>query len=250
MLKYAIAIVARSNSRRLPNKILRKIGETSVLDILIRQVSLIDLNIPVFLVTSTSPTDDKLVEYAQKKISVFRGDENNLFKRLDEFSNYIKCMNLICVLGDNPIIDHNLGMKLIQEYEKKDLSYVCLLTNEYELVPKSYGRFPVGTRIQIISSSEVMSVDPNTLTSDYKEHPWKYFSSNINQKKFSFLPAEGDLKHLNRPELNFSINHEKDLIMLNQINEILTMDKKAFTLAEVLVALDDKLSGPKSYNNL
>ena len=246
MLKYVIAIVARSNSQRLPNKILRKIGETSVLDILIRQVSLIGPNIPVFLVTSTSPTDDKLVEYAQKKISVFRGDENNLFKRLGEFSSYTKCLNLICVLGDNPIIDHTLGMKLIQEYEKKDLGYACLLTNEYELVPKSYGRFPIGTRIQIISSSKVLDVDPNILIGDYKEHPWKYFSSNINQNGYSFLPAEGDLKHLDRPDLNFSINHEKDLKMLNQVNEILPIDKIVFTLAEVLIALNGKLPGLKS----
>ena len=65
MNNYTI-ITARTSSKRLPKKILRKFGKLRTIDIIIKRAKKIGL--PIILATSNLKSDDNLVNYVKKKI--------------------------------------------------------------------------------------------------------------------------------------------------------------------------------------
>ena len=82
-LKKFVAIVqARSASTRLPNKVLAKIGEKTLVQLLIERVALCDLIDEIVIATTKDATDDELTEHVEKLgFKVIRGSSENVLSR-------------------------------------------------------------------------------------------------------------------------------------------------------------------------
>ena len=81
MSKQAILIFARSNSKRLPGKVLKEIylGK-NLLEIIILRLKKF-LRIKIIVCTSKSKADNKIVKICKKnKIKYFRGELSNVLK--------------------------------------------------------------------------------------------------------------------------------------------------------------------------
>ena len=75
-MKFHIYIQARVNSTRLPKKILKKIGDKTVFEILVERLKLVS-NSEIFLVTGSQLLNNELIDKAVKmNISYFSGDED------------------------------------------------------------------------------------------------------------------------------------------------------------------------------
>ena len=79
------SIQCRLGSKRLPGKILKKIENKTILEILLNRIKKSKQINKIIVNTSTSKQDDLIVEFCKKrKIEVFRGDEKRVFDRIKD----------------------------------------------------------------------------------------------------------------------------------------------------------------------
>ena len=141
MNNYTI-ITARTSSKRLPKKILKKFGKFRTIDIIINRAKKIGL--PIILATSNLKSDDNLVSYVKKKYKVnfFRGSHSNVLKRWQDCFKKFK-VNYACMVdADDLLFDYSLYKSAIKMINKK----------KYELITKPK-KIIVGIFTHIISSN-------------------------------------------------------------------------------------------------
>lgn len=117
-----VIIQARTSSTRLPKKIIKKFdGNNTFLDVLLKRMLLVPKEIPVVLATSTNVNDQVLSEYASKyHLPIFFGSEHNVLNRFIECADSFGFEKIIRVCSDNPFIDINLILELVEHYEGED----------------------------------------------------------------------------------------------------------------------------------
>ena len=115
-------IQARTNSKRFRNKILYQINGKPLIWYVINSVKKAKKITKVIVSTSNTKSDDKLIKYLRKiKIPYFRGDLNNVAKRLLDTAIAYKQKSFIRISGDSPLIDPKIINKVISIYKKKNL---------------------------------------------------------------------------------------------------------------------------------
>ena len=67
MNRLGIIIFARSSSRRLPNKVLKKICGQPLLKLIISRVKKSSQKYPIIVNTSSHKSDDKIIKFCKKK---------------------------------------------------------------------------------------------------------------------------------------------------------------------------------------
>ena len=83
MKNYGIIIEARTGSTRFPNKVIKKIGNLTLLDYLIDRVKYQNQIKKIIIATTKKKKDNKIIKIAKKnKINFFRGSENDLIDRI------------------------------------------------------------------------------------------------------------------------------------------------------------------------
>ncbi len=136
-MTFATIITARSSSKRLKNKIMLNVSKKhKSIDILIKRSQLIGL--PIILATSSSKSDDKLVNYVKKKykIKIFRGYLNNKVKRWYKCFVKYKLKSACFIDGDDLLFDYNLYKKNFQLIKK--ISKPCMLKNPKNIVTGAF----------------------------------------------------------------------------------------------------------------
>ena len=66
-LKVIATIEARMNSKRLPGKVLKKLGKYPMLDILLKRLKKSKKKNKIIVATSKNKKDDKIVNFLKKK---------------------------------------------------------------------------------------------------------------------------------------------------------------------------------------
>ena len=101
-----LTIEARTNSKRLPGKVLRKLDNKPIIKIIhdkCKKSNIFDICV---VATTLSKSDDNLVSFLEENnIPFYRGDENNVWKRLLLCCKHYNAENLIKLTGDNPFVD-------------------------------------------------------------------------------------------------------------------------------------------------
>ena len=119
--KVAIFLAARSGSKRLPNKHFLKIfNNIRVIDLCILRLKKTKLANKIFLCTTKKKEDDKFKKVCNRhKIEIFRGNINNVAKRLINCAKENSIQTIVRITADCPIIEPNLIDKCIKLYLKK-----------------------------------------------------------------------------------------------------------------------------------
>ena len=122
MSKQAILIFARSNSKRLPGKVLKEIySGKNLLEIIILRLKKF-LRIKIIVCTSKSKADNKIVKICKKnKIKYFRGELSNVFKRTKDCLKKYKLKSFIRINADRPFVDFDEIQKLLEYIKKRNL---------------------------------------------------------------------------------------------------------------------------------
>ena len=113
MLILAI-IQARMGSTRLPGKVLKPFGDTTVIRYMLERVEqskLIDLTV---VATSTNEENDVLVSHLAD-YETYRGDENNVLSRFYEIAEWYRPNLVVRLTADCPFIDPQLIDETIQQ---------------------------------------------------------------------------------------------------------------------------------------
>ena len=122
-------IQARTNSKRLPGKILYKIDNITILEILICRLK--KLGIKIIIATTKKKSDDEIVKISKKnKILFFRGNEKNVLKRYYDCAKKNRIKTIIRVTSDCPLIDTKYIKELLNFFLKNNFDYVSNI-NKY-----------------------------------------------------------------------------------------------------------------------
>lgn len=137
-----IIIQARTNSTRLPGKVLLPIaGEPLILNIYNRIQN--HFQLPIIIATTVSHEDDGLAKMlADKKVNVFRGSENNVIGRFIEASKNQGFTDIIRICADNAFLDFDFLDKLIELWKRDTESdYISFEFNNKPVILSHFGVF-------------------------------------------------------------------------------------------------------------
>lgn len=139
-----VAIVqARMGSTRLPNKVMRLIQGTPMIEVLLKRLSASKYITQIWLATSDNAINQPLVDHVkQLGYSIYQGDENDVLDRFYQTGVEAKADVILRITGDCPLIDAALVDQVIEKYLDSDADYVS------NCVPAS---FPDGLDTEVFS---------------------------------------------------------------------------------------------------
>lgn len=178
MKKIACIIQARSNSKRLPNKILKKISGKTVLEILISRLKKSKKIDKIIIATTNKKNDDIIIKIAQKnQVDYYRGNESNVLKRYYDCANKFNLDNILRITSDCPLSDKKLIDKMIGIY----------LTSKVDYISNTIKRtFPDGLDIEIFNFRALHQAFKYAKSKFEKEHVTQYFFKDKNIKKINY----------------------------------------------------------------
>lgn len=194
-------IQVRSSSKRLKDKVMKKINGKPILYYVYNRVAQSKSIKKIIIACSNDKSDDKIYSYCKSQgYLVVRGSLNDVVQR---FQKVIRKYNLdyfIRINGDSPCMDQHVIDNVFKNFQK----YKCdLATNVY---PRSY---PKGLSVEIIKSNIFKRLKRFKLNSHNKEHITSFFYQNSmdykilntkNSKNYSkkslALDTQNDLKKL------------------------------------------------------
>lgn len=199
-------------STRLPGKVLKKITipvdaysyyEKTILDILIDRLKLANVN-DIIVATTMKKEDDVIMEFCNNRdIKCFRGEENNVIKRVYDCAKEFGIDIIVEVTADCPFVDYRHINYLIERYNRNDFYHY--INNCFPL------SWPNGFDLQIFSR-------------DVLHHTIKIFNNSphcgwnidkflINRNKKHYPAPE----KYNLPEIGLTLDEPEDLEIIRKI---------------------------------
>lgn len=198
-------IQARSNSKRFKNKVLKLINNTPLIVHVKNQVDKSKFVKKIIVSTSKKKTDDNLVKILKiYKIPFFRGDLNNVSKRLLETSKKYNSKYFIRINGDSPLIDFKIINRAIKIHQKRKVDY-DIVTNVF---PRT---FPKGQSVEIIRSS-ILQKNMKKFSIFDKEHVTTYFYKNHSDFKIKNFKSKKGSK-----EADQVVDYPRDLKIISKM---------------------------------
>tara|TARA_B100000963_G_scaffold224464_2_gene195675 strand:- start:1330 stop:3357 length:2028 start_codon:yes stop_codon:yes gene_type:complete len=222
MVTRNIAIIqARLNSMRFPEKIIKKLGDTTVLEFLVKRLKKskkIDM-----IILATSDNSKELINITKKnkiKIFVLSSNPENVLKR------FYKCSvkyhlkdndNIIRITGDCPFIDPKLV----------DRALIKINEGNYDLVSNTFpSTYPDGLDFSIFKLRILKQTYKSAKKKYDMEHVTSMMYRNKKIKKFNIKSPK------NYSKLRLTVDTPQDLIYLNQI--LKRIEIKNFSLKDLI----------------
>ena len=121
-----IAIVqARVGSIRFPDKVMKPIGDYSLIEILLKRLKKSKEIKKIVVATSTDPTNQKLVDHVKNLgFDCELGSENDVLGRYLQTAEKYQADIIVRITGDCPLIDPTLTDEIIREFKSQKLDYL------------------------------------------------------------------------------------------------------------------------------
>ena len=201
--KICFVVVARSKSKRLPNKALLKIGDTCVLEHLFKRLKSNGLKNIIFCTTKKSE-DIRLTKIARKnKIKFYRGSEKNVLDRMMIPLNNIKPDIVVRITGDDILFDYFYFKKALNFFLKNNFDYV------------DHKNLLSGAETEIIDFKVLNFIHRNFKDLDGTEYLTNYIVHN--KDFFNIGSAPVSKKHLARHSM--TIDTKEDYIYVKKFIE-------------------------------
>ncbi len=209
--KITAVLFARYNSKRLKGKLLKKINNTSLLEIsiiILKKIKKID---NIILATTDQKEDQKILKIANKHgLNCYQGSENNVLERFYKAVNYFEKNPeiLIRYCCENPLTSINLIKKNINKIIKYNYDLISM-------VPPS--NIVLGTSPIFMNFKTLDYIYKNAKNKIYLEHVENYCYDYPEKFKIEYITSNRELYN---PETNFSIDNISDFKrVLNLFND-------------------------------
>lgn len=178
-MKTVACIIARTNSRRLPQKVLKEIAGKKTIEHLIDRIKKARSVDKIYLCTSDNPDDSILLNIAHETgIESYAGSEDSVIDRMLDVAKMEDADNVIRITGDNIFCD-SVYIDLMVKYHIK---------NKADYTRTEF--LPIGTTAEVMSVVSLKKVykkiDPN-----FSQYLLLYtFDPEINKCTVLIPPAE------------------------------------------------------------
>lgn len=118
-MKTVACIIARTNSTRLPKKVLKEISGKKIIEYIIDKIKNVRGLDVIYLCTSVDDDDKILIEVAKKNgIKAYAGSRSSIIDRMLDVAKIEGATNVIRITGDNVFTDEVFLTKMIEEHNK------------------------------------------------------------------------------------------------------------------------------------
>ena len=203
-MNKVIAIVqARSESSRLPGKVMRKINNNEIIKIIFKRLSKSKKINKIILATTKDKSDDDISILIKKLgFKVYRGSKNNVLSRYYQIAKKYPSDHIVRITGDCPLVDPKIVDRVLEQAQKLKVDYCSNVIKQ---------SFPDGLDVEVFT--------PNILTKAYKEAKTKFDKEHVTP----FMIRNKKIKKLNiKSEINNSkyrlcLDEEKDYELISII---------------------------------
>jgi spore coat polysaccharide biosynthesis protein SpsF (cytidylyltransferase family) len=155
-------VQARFFASRLPGKVLKKINNKTILEILIKRLLKSKKISKIIIACSSNKMDKEIIKIANKvKIDYFIGSEKNVLKRYYLAAKKFKFNNICRITADCPLIDSNIVELVIKNFFEKKVDYAS------NAIPPS---FPDGLDVEVFNFKSLSKAYKNAKSDYDKEH--------------------------------------------------------------------------------
>ena len=201
--KNIIVIVqARLTSKRFPNKVIKKIGKETVVELILKRLKKVKkINKIVFSIPANNQNNELYEHLKKLKANIFRGSENNVLDRFYKTSIKFKATDIIRITADCPLVDPQSIDKLIDIYLRKKPDY---LNNA---LPPNHSD---GFDVEIFNFKTLKLATQKAKLLFDKEHVTPFMKKSKKVKKLK-------VQLFNNYGLKLSIDSKKDYIKVKKI---------------------------------
>ncbi|MDC0964752.1 aminotransferase class III-fold pyridoxal phosphate-dependent enzyme, partial [Candidatus Pseudothioglobus singularis] len=183
-MKVVAIIQARMGSTRLPGKVMMKINQTPMIELLINRLLGSNYIDQIVLATSNNEDDLTLAKYVEDQgYEVFIGDEHDVLNRYFFAAKEFDADIIVRITGDCPLIDRSIVDKVIKGFIDSHADYAS------NREPPS---FPDGLDVEVISFEALEDTYNNAISQYQREHVTPYIIDSKSHKKF-YLKSYSDL---------------------------------------------------------
>jgi glutamate-1-semialdehyde aminotransferase/spore coat polysaccharide biosynthesis protein SpsF (cytidylyltransferase family) len=202
--KKVLAIIqARYNSTRFPGKVVKKINNKTILEILIRRLTRSKHITKIIVACSNNRKDKAIVTICRKlNVNYFIGSENDVLNRFYQTAKKYRGINIVRITADCPLIDSNIVDDVISNFFFKNVDYASNVN------PPT---FPDGLDVEVFKFSVLKEAYINAKKSEEREHVTSFI---INNKKFKKFNLKNSIDY---SSLRLTLDEKEDFILIAKI---------------------------------
>ncbi len=202
-MKVLAIIQARYNSTRFPGKVVKKINNKTVLEILIKRLSR-SKYISKIIVACPNDQKDQIIKSICKKLSVnyFVGSENDVLDRFYKAAKKYKGENIVRITADCPLIDPKIVDDVISNFFLENVDYASNIN------PPT---FPDGLDVEVFKFRALKEAYIKATQSIEREHVTPFI---INNKKFKKFNLKNSIDY---SSLRLTLDVKEDFILIEKI---------------------------------
>jgi len=220
-VKTVAVIQARMGSTRLPGKVLKPLGDKTVLWWVIERTKAAQYIDEVVVATTTEREDDEIINEARKcGVFTFRGSAEDVLSRYYGAARARKADIVVRVTSDCPLLDPAVIDRIIKTRKENDADY-CSNTLE-----RSY---PHGADVEAFTFKSLEKAHNYAEKRAEREHVTPYIWSRPRVFKLVNVLAPPDLT---KPDLRITIDTEADYMFAKSIYHHL--GNRIFSLSEII----------------
>lgn len=217
-------IQARMGSSRLPGKVLLPLAGLTVIDRVVAQLQYSRRLSGIVVATTTSPSDDPLVEHVRERnIRFFRGSEEDVLDRYYQCATCIGANNIARITADCPLIDPQVVDATIELFENSQVMYAS------NTEPAT---FPDGLDVEVFSYEALEWSWRETKLPSEREHVTQYIRKH--PELFSRVTLES---LVSLEQLRWTLDQVEDYNFLSQVFDALPHRDAPVLMDQVLQAL-------------
>ena len=204
-------IVARSDSKRLKKKAIKKFCNLTAIEYLIKRVKKSKKINRIILCTTNKKIDDVLIEIAKKnKVLTFRGENKDVLRRMLGAIKKIKTDIVVRITGDDILIDPHYLDKTINFHLKNNFQY----TDAKNL--------PSGLDAEIFDVRFLETI--SKLAEDTSET--EYLTFYVTDHKNQFSLGSLDITNYYRKKIRLTLDNKNDFTVIKYFLEHMNSKNK------------------------
>jgi glutamate-1-semialdehyde 2,1-aminomutase len=201
--KVLVIIQARFNSTRFPGKVVKKINNKTVLEILIKRLCRAEYVSKIIVACSKNKKDVAILNICKKLgINYFTGSEDDVLDRFYNAAKKFKGENIVRITGDCPLIDPKIVDDVIYNFFSNNADYASNIN------PPT---FPDGLDVEVFKFSALKEAYIRATKSTEREHVTPFIIYNKKFKKFNLKNS------IDYSTLRLTLDEKEDLILIKKI---------------------------------
>lgn len=225
-------IQARMGSSRLPGKVLKEIGNKTLLEFQIDRIQQVSSLQKIIVATSTKKADDPIEKYCfTNNILCFRGSENDVLSRYFECASFYNLTTIIRLTADCPFTDPRIIDKVVNLFFEQGVDY-CSNT-----VPPDTSHWPDGSDVEVFSFQALERAHKESIKADDREHVTFYFWQ---EQSHRFKTAQLLNNNNDWSKYRFTVDYPEDLKVVNMLSNEIKSRNVFGHIEEIINILKDR----------